>query len=372
MLRKLLALTLTAFTMLLGLTPAMAEFPAFENQIPTEPFETDQENLHVTAVYSAETNTSLYTITLKDAARFPDGTAVTADDLVFTFHVCLDPGYQGEADLESLNIAGLENYRLQLSPENHAKALDMMAALEAAGRDHVWNESDGWTREQQDAYWEIADNYDAACTAEYPVCVQKIVDAATRMLANGSSSAFDLPYEEIADNEGMLIANAMVTWGYAFCENTSSLTSNNTRTVWELDKGIYPAIDDFVAELQAVYGNDLASCWATESTGDYEPALPDRKIEFMKILAQEAQDSVPAISGIRKVDDRTVEIELTGVDLRSEAVLLSIPMLSRSAYGEGLESVYGHAAAVESAVNADSDAHTVQLMEIEVVDAFFF
>lgn len=52
-----------------------------------------------------------YDITLRQGLRFSDGEAVTADDVLFSLYVALDPSYDGTLTLYSLPIEGLDSYR---------------------------------------------------------------------------------------------------------------------------------------------------------------------------------------------------------------------------------------------------------------------
>lgn len=54
---------------------------------------------------------SIYTFTLKDGVEFSDGTAITADDVIFNYLVYLDPTYDGMSTLSSVPIVGVEEYK---------------------------------------------------------------------------------------------------------------------------------------------------------------------------------------------------------------------------------------------------------------------
>lgn len=57
-----------------------------------------------------------YDITLKDGVQFSDGSPVTADDVIFSLYVPLDPTYDGSMTVYSLPILGLEEYRTGAAP----------------------------------------------------------------------------------------------------------------------------------------------------------------------------------------------------------------------------------------------------------------
>ncbi|MDR0909932.1 MAG: ABC transporter substrate-binding protein [Spirochaetaceae bacterium] len=52
-----------------------------------------------------------YTWTLRKGIRFSDGEEMTADDIIFTAYVYLDPSYTGSATINSLGILGYDDYK---------------------------------------------------------------------------------------------------------------------------------------------------------------------------------------------------------------------------------------------------------------------
>ena len=56
-------------------------------------------------------NKTVYTAKLREDVKFSDGTPMTADDLIFTYYVQLDPSYTGPSTLNSYDIVGLKAYR---------------------------------------------------------------------------------------------------------------------------------------------------------------------------------------------------------------------------------------------------------------------
>ncbi|ONI38116.1 hypothetical protein AN639_11485 [Candidatus Epulonipiscium fishelsonii] len=53
---------------------------------------------------------TIYTFTLKDDIKFSDGEPMTSEDIIFSFLIQLDPTYDGIATMNTLAIAGLEEY----------------------------------------------------------------------------------------------------------------------------------------------------------------------------------------------------------------------------------------------------------------------
>ena len=65
----------------------------------------------VSEVYDEASDTTTYTIKIKDGVKFADGEVMDADDLIFSYYVYADPSYDGSASLYSYGIIGMENYR---------------------------------------------------------------------------------------------------------------------------------------------------------------------------------------------------------------------------------------------------------------------
>ena len=82
---------------------------------------------------------TVYNIKMRDDVVFSDGTPVTADDVIFSLYVYADTDYDGYGTLNSTNIKGLQNYRLNstaadsVSDEDVAKAIEEMPDELAAG-----------------------------------------------------------------------------------------------------------------------------------------------------------------------------------------------------------------------------------------------
>lgn len=330
MLRKLFSLMLSALLLTAGTAPGFAE-PTAENETLNQPIVVEGEGLRVTSVYNPETDETLYTAELTNDPIFPDGTPVTAQDLLFSLYVYLDPGCSVEMPLKGLDIVGLESYVRQISQARLDEARATLESIRAAGKSHERSEDKSWSQELQDAYWTLEAEYAAACEREFPRCAQAIVD----YFASGESSpgAFDMTAEEIAADEGLKNAYAMLNWGYANYDD-GILTGRRSHATWNLAAGERPTLEDFVHELDLAYAGDLGRCWAVESVGDYDPDLPDVEAEFLSVCLGDERDKVVAVDGIRKVDDHTLEVRLTGTDMREAATLFSSPVLSLSANGD--------------------------------------
>lgn len=378
MLRKLISVFLFIAITLGCAASALAESSGFadiEKELPTDPIITDGEYATITAEYSAETDTTRYSVALKESAFFPNGTSVTAEDLLFTYYTYLDPGCEQYSSLKSQNILGLESYLWQVTAEDIAAARAAMNAIDEAGREHAWSESDRWTKEIQDSYWTLYESYEAACEAEYPHCAQAIVDTCIDSLSPQSAGAFGLTAEEIAENTSLHVAYAMTCWGYAFAKDDDTLISTNTRTLWMLADGTVPTLNDFVTELKAVYDSDLGACWSVENPGNYEPTLPNLEEQFIAIYLGLYDANIPSIEGVRIDENGCFEIELDGIRMSKAQDLFGIDILSRQACGNDAlwnpeNDEYGHpfgdVSSVEACINPENTLHLLS----ETFDVF--
>ena len=52
-----------------------------------------------------------YEFKLREGVKFSDGEELTADDVIFSYYVYIDPSYDGSASTYALPIKGLEEYR---------------------------------------------------------------------------------------------------------------------------------------------------------------------------------------------------------------------------------------------------------------------
>lgn len=340
MLKKLLMMTLAMLLVLTGIPFSFAEEEeinedlTIETVAPEDPVVTEGEYIRAAAEYLADENITRYTAELKNNPTFSDGSPLTAQDVLFSLYVYLDPGYSGEAALKDLNIVGLKSYLLQI-PEAHIKAAaELMPLIHAAGEDHVCTDADAWNETQQRFYWEAYNEYAAACEAEFPQCAQAIVDACAEMLQSDFRPPFGLTAEQIAADESLRIAYAMVQWGYADADG-STLTARYTDKVWNLEES-KPTVNDFAAELSFAYDGDLAACWAIETSGTYEPALPNLYDTFAVAYSIAIETgAIGSISGIRMIDESKLEIDIVGIDMYSAGALFGMPVLSLSAVGNG-------------------------------------
>lgn len=207
-----------------------------------------------------EDGTVYYDFKLRDDLTFSDGEPVTADDIIFSFYVFCDPTYDGGASVYSLPIEGMKEYRSGMST--------LASLLAAAGEDNT--DFTYWTEDQQNAFWDAVNDGGAAFA-------QEIVDYCVE---NGVSEEGD-------------VAGAAAQWGF------DGLAADATA------KDFFMAIGD-------KYGWSFTAMEA-ESAGSALSDLIPEDVYAYATEGVETGDAAANISGIQKLDDKTVRVVLTEV-----------------------------------------------------------
>lgn len=221
-----------------------------------------------------------YTFKLRDDLKFADGEEVTADDIIFSYYVYCDPSYDGSASVFSLPIAGMEEYR-----QGSELLYLVMVNNGADNTDFTY-----YTEEQQKKFFE----------EDLPAAGEKFAeDISNYCIANG--------YVTIESND---VANGMHNWGFGTLNDDGSFTAAVTGTTWTLEGDDVPTLADYWTELCAAYENDYVTMSNTEAAN---APLFDFLDDSYKV-AVEIGDSADSITGIKKLDDKTVQVTLTAVD----------------------------------------------------------
>ena len=278
--------------------------------------------------YDEKADKTVYSIKLRNDLKFSDGTPMTADDVIFDYYVYCDPSYVGSTTINSYNIVGLQNYRTQTSEDVYAKYQAMADAIFAAGADHVWAETDGFTKEQQDGYW-------AALKADWTGVVKAIVDYCMANYADSIQETLGFTPEEVQADEGLKVAFGMALWGFGEVKD-GVLTSKSGKT-WMLSEA-KPTIDDYYAETYAAYGGDPDAFFGTESpNSEATPISKTTKDAFIKEWGPKDEGSTggfPNIEGIKKLDDYTVEITMNGFEAPAIYNVIDIQIAPMHYYGD--------------------------------------
>ena len=254
----------------------------------------------VTVDQGADTTT--YTFKLREGVKFADGEELTADDVIFSYYVYLDPTYDGLTTLYSEDIVGLNEYRTQTSSavyEKYNTMYDYFSANADAGEygddlraDYETAVKTAWTADLQNTVDYVYSNYGA--------------DAASYM--EGIDTA------KLDSEDGMKVAFGMVMWGFASYDS-GVVTTNDSGKSFDIANGTYPTIEDFYDEAVAKYGNAAAYDDAGE-TAVSASVVDNARTDFISTYGSQdeemAGEGVPNIEGIKKLDDYTVSVTTNG------------------------------------------------------------
>jgi len=282
--------------------------------------------------YDAESNIATYSATIRDDIMFSDGIKMTADDIIFNYYAYLDPGYRGPGILNSYDIVGLRDYQTQTTPDIFDKYSTSAKSIYAAGRDHIWSETDQWTSEEQEIFWTEIDK-------AWAIHSGLIVEYVNKNYASYADDGYCGPYTsaEVAENEGLRIAFGMVIWSFGVIDENGICTGTVTGNTWDMDAGQYPTLDDFAKEAQRAYGYDPEVYYEKEKTRDDEPdVLGSATSAFISAMAAsepELAGGIANISGIRKTGEYSVEIKVNGYSASDVYGIFGISVAPLHYYG---------------------------------------
>jgi peptide/nickel transport system substrate-binding protein len=278
--------------------------------------------------YDEATDTTDYTARLRVGMKFSDGKPVTADDVIFTYYTFLDPSYVGSTTLGSYDIIGLKDYQTQTTSDVYGKYADLADAIYTAGPDHEWASSDAWTEEQQEDFW-------ARLKEEWIADVQGIVNFVNAEYASAYAQEYiGKTPEEVAESEGLQITLGMALWGYGTVED-GVLTTPSGATYNLVDQ--FPTIEDYYNETYAAYEGDPVEYASIESaTGtDVLGNVNSDFIGFWGPLDEEmGGKGVPNITGIKKLDDYTVQVTTNGYSAPAVYQIFGIQVTPLHYYGD--------------------------------------
>lgn len=305
-------------------------------------------------VYDEATDITTYTAKLREDIKFSDGTPMTADDVIFNYYVYLDPSYTGSITLSSYDILGLKAYLTQVPEDSLASVVPAMEALKAAGAGYTVTEADPFTQEVYDAYQAgIADLWkaDTQGITDY-VFANYAADYAEAMLGKTA--------DEVAASEGLKNALGMALWGFGeVSEDFATITTAAGETV-----AVEEATnEDYYEAAVAKYAGDFAAYLAAgeSATGTTLDALNTTTMNAIAAASGvDMSAGVPSISGIKKLDDYTVEIKVKGFSAPAIYSILGIQVAPKDYYGDGTYDYdannFGHPYGDLSCVSAKMDA----------------
>lgn len=339
----------------------------------------------------------VYEIVIKKGAKFSDGTAIDADDVLFNYYVYLDPAYSGSSTLYTLPILGLKDFRTQVP--NSASYSPIADAIVAADeRVDGYTATAAYTEAQHNAYWDALDVAGAAFAGEIVSYVSSkymradyvanylatmTEDVAGTYVYDAADESY-IPYVA-ADHSGLTrftpnvtlaqvqasntlkVAYGMAMWGYG-------ALSADALTLVGASGASYPVADLTAAKyfeeiLAANTGTDgkLAKAGGYQGLSDYESAGSDFVANAKEIFTTSyaTLGSVPDIDGLVKgtktisgVEYETVKIVLT--EQNPKAILsLGVTVAPQHYYTAGYTFPTG--ALVNYGVQFDTDAYMAHL-----------
>ncbi len=282
-----------------------------------------------TVNYDEASDKTTYTAKLREDIVFSDGELLTADDLIFSYYVYLDPAYDGSTTLRTYDIVGLKDYLTQTTSDVYAKYETIANDIKAAGIDHAWSESDAWTKEQQDAYWQLEkENWLAE--------VQKIVDYVYTNYPGYAEDTLGLTADEIGADEGLKVAFGMAMWGFG--EAADGVFTTASGKTFELATA-KPTIEDYYEETYLAYEGDADAFFSVEAADSgaksITAAAKDTFISTEAANEPELAAGIPNISGIKKLDDYTVEVVTNGYEAPAIYQIFGVRAAPLHYYGDG-------------------------------------
>ena len=277
--------------------------------------------------YDAATDITTYTAKLREDIKFSDGVPMTADDIIFNYYVYLDPSYTGSTTLSSYDILGLQAYLTQVPEDSLASVVPAMEALKAAGAGYTVTEADPFTQEVYDAY-------QAGIVELWKADTQGITDYVfANYAADYAEAILGKTADEVAASEGLKNSLGMALWGFG-----DVVDGVLTTAAGEVVAAEEATNDDYYEAAAAKYGNDFAAYLAAgeSAIGTTLDALNSSTMSAIAAAAGvDMSAGVPNISGIKKLDDYTVEVKVKGFSAPAIYSILGIQIAPAHYYGDG-------------------------------------
>ena len=252
---------------------------------------------------------------MREDIRFADGSYADALDLLFTLYFLLDPSYEGQLRLRDCAITGLTEYRCRCSSallETYSLLYDEPGEEYAPLREECLRLM--WDRELR--------ALTALCREEY--------------LETYAPFALGLEAEEALLEEGNLRVFAMWCAGLAENADDYGYVRDTLGRSWNPSAGILPDEEALYEVFSLSYPGPEAFDRALGRSVD--PLAREEFIRRCAALDPENTDAPKTVSGIRPVDDYTVELSLDRFSREDLERLGSLFLASLRACGD--ESLY--------------------------------
>jgi len=279
--------------------------------------------------YDKASDLTVYTAKIRDDLKFWDGTPLTAKDILFTYYTYLDPTYVGSTSLASYPIVGLQNWRTQTSDEVYEKYAEMADAIFEVGADG-YTANDEYTEDLYNAYWEcVKDSWTNQCQTIVDYCMTKYVDSYAESILGKTP-------DEIKASEGLQIAFGMGAWGFGELGEDGRFSDGENS--WDLETE-FPTIEDYYNATYASYEGDPVEFYTVEATGNETGSIVDiANANFISTYGPQDPEmggkGISSITGIKMIDDYTVEITLVGYSAPAVYSVLGITVTPMHYYGD--------------------------------------
>ena len=277
--------------------------------------------------YDEATDITTYSYKMREDLKFSDGEPVTIDDVIFTYYVYLDPAYNGSNTLSSYDILGLKAYQTQI-PEANLDAVNAVAdAVKAAGFGYTLKEGDVFTQEAYDTYYVAAEKL-------WKEDLQGIVDYVyNNYAASYAEGTLGYTAEQVGEDEGLKVALGAALWGFGGAAD-GVLTLNNGKAFTLAEAK--PTLDDLYESVFAQYNGDVANYLSVESaTGNTMDAINNAlMVKAAEDQGVDMSAGVSHISGIKRVDDYKIEVQVKGFSAPAVYSILGQSIAPMHYYGD--------------------------------------
>lgn len=240
----------------------------------------------ITAAYDKSKKQTTYTIVLRDDIACSDGTVLNADDLIFTYYVLCDSSYQGDSKVSSVPVVGLEAYQCGTNQIKKFKKAVQEELDKPSDKTKKLFEKQIILKQLKQQYKWVTSLYDDDNYAAY-------------------TSRYKDPKELFA-----YFFNLTDGYNAAAAENKNIL------------------ISDIAAQYDGNYKKLGDSCgldFTKEATAIAQSVVMD---------SQPKNQQVSSISGIKKIDDRTVSVTVKGKSEKDLYNLCDIYIAPLAQYGD--------------------------------------
>ncbi len=280
--------------------------------------------------YDKASDLTVYTAKIRDDLKFWDGTPLTAKDILFTYYTYLDPSYVGSTSLASYPIVGLQNWRTQTSDEVYEKYAEMATAIFEAGADG-YTANDNYSEDLYNSYWEcIKEAWTNECQTIVDYCMSKYANEANAQDVIGKT------VDELNASDGLKVAFGMGAWGYGKLGEDGLFTDGEN--TWDLVNE-FPTIEDYYNATYAKFEGDPVAFFDKETTGtETANVVEAADADFISTYGPQDPDmggkGISSITGIKMVDDYTVEVTLHGYSAPAVYSVLGITVTPMHYYGD--------------------------------------